>query len=186
MLAGAPEYRVTDRGGWAEPDCADFDGETGAGMTLVVLTVVIIGLLIAALAFYLFMIGGLLRSTAVGLGDCLGSVRTIAGQAQVIGPGVMRINKTGTDLIGAMPLLLEGADGVTAKLAPSAVTTAAPAAGTAASAAAPAASAAAPAALVGSAAADSHSGLTGAQTTRTGGGYMDDDVATGSVGYLDA
>jgi hypothetical protein len=138
-------------------------------MTLVVLTVVVIGLLIAVLAIYLFMIGGLLSRTAAGLGDCMRSVRAIAGQAQVIGPGVIRINKTGTDLLGAMPLLIEGADGVAAKLAPSTVTTAAPAA-------APAAPAAAPA--------DSRPGVAGAHAIRGGGGYMD-DVATSSVGYLD-
>lgn len=145
-------------------------------MTLVVATVVVIGLLIAALAIYLFMIGQLLRSTATGLGDCLRSVRTIAGQAQVIGPGINRINKTGTDLIGAMPLLIEGANGVTAKLAPSTVTT-------------PAAPAPAAAAAVGTAA-DSHSGVAGAHAMPTGRGYLDDmddthKVAAGSVGYLD-
>ena len=142
-------------------------------MTLVVLTVVIVGLLIAALAAYLFIIGQLLKTTAVGLGDCLGSVRTIAGQAQVIGPGVNRINKTGTDLIGAMPLLIDGANGVTAKLAPSAVTTAVPAAAAASAAVGPVV--------------DSHSGVAGAPAMPTGRGYQDDQdkVPTGSVGYLD-
>ena len=134
-----------------------------------VLTVVVIGLLIAALAVYLFMIGVLLKRTAAALGDCLQSVRTIAGQAQVIGPGVTRINTTGGQLLGAMPLLIEGADGVATKLAPSAATTPVPAA--------PAVPAA-----VGTPAA-SHSGASAPEAIRTGGGYL--DAATG-VGYLDA
>src|SRR5262249_4792635 len=59
-----------------------------------------------------------LNRTAAILRDCLQSVRTVAGQAQGIGPGIKRLNKSGTDLLGAMPLLLEDADAVTAKLAP--------------------------------------------------------------------
>jgi hypothetical protein len=95
-------------------------------MTLVILTVVVIGLLIAVLAIYLFAIGVQLSRTAENLGDCLQNVRTIAGQTQVIGPGVTRLNKVGTDLLGAMPLLIEGADAVTAKLIPSSATQTAP------------------------------------------------------------
>jgi hypothetical protein len=135
-------------------------------MTLVVLTVIIIGLLIAVLAIYLFVIGGLLKRTAENLGDCLQNVRMIAGQAQVIGPGVTRLNKIGGDLLGAMPLLIEGADGVTAKLAPSAATTNAPAK------AAPNAAKAAPAGSVAAA----------PEVVRVDGGYL--DSATG-VGYMD-
>ena len=128
-------------------------------MTLVVLTVVVVGLLIAVLAIYLFMIGVALNRTAGNLGDCLQNVRVIAGQAQVIGPGVTRLNKTGEDLLGAMPLLIEDADGIAATLAPSA-----------------AASDAAPAVPARSAAA-------GPEAVRVGGGYLD-SAATG-VGYLD-
>jgi hypothetical protein len=87
-------------------------------MTLVVLTIVVIACFITALALYLFMIGALLGRTADGLGDCLQNLQLIARQAQPIGPGVKRINKTGDDLAGAMPLLLEDAEGVAAKLAP--------------------------------------------------------------------
>ncbi len=87
-------------------------------MTLVVLTIVVIACFIAALAIYLFMIGALLGRTANGLGDCLQNLQIIVGQAQPIGPGIERINKTGDDLVGAMPLLLEDAEGVATKLVP--------------------------------------------------------------------
>lgn len=87
-------------------------------MTLVALTIVVIACLIAALAVYLFIIGAVLGRTADGLGDCLQNLQLITRQAQPIGPGVKRINKTGEDLVGAMPLLLEDAEGVATKLAP--------------------------------------------------------------------
>jgi hypothetical protein len=87
-------------------------------MTLVTLTIVVIACFIATLAVYLFIIGAVLGRTADGLGDCLQNLQLIARQAQPIGPGVRRINKTGEDLVGAMPLLLEDAEGVATKLAP--------------------------------------------------------------------
>jgi hypothetical protein len=93
-------------------------------MTLIVLTIVIVALVIAALAVYLFTIGTLLSRTAGNLSDCLQNVKSIAGHAYAIGPGVTRINQTGGELVGAMSLLLEDAEGVAA-LAASA--TAAPA-----------------------------------------------------------
>ncbi|HET9258370.1 MAG TPA: hypothetical protein VFO16_24675 [Pseudonocardiaceae bacterium] len=141
-------------------------------MTLIVMTVVVIACLIAGLAFYLFMIGTVLSRTAKILGDCLQSVRTVAGHAQGIGPGLKRLNKSGTDLLGAMPLLIEDADAVAAKVIPSA----APAAP---SAPAPAGR---PVAV----------GATAATPTQPGVGYMDlaPDPAPAShpttgVGYLD-
>lgn len=97
-------------------------------MTLIVLTVVVIACFIAVLALYLFRIGMVLNRTADNLGDCVQSVRTVAGQAQVVGPGMERLNKIGGDLLGAMPLLLDDAEGVAAKLAaPTSVHTEAPA-----------------------------------------------------------
>ena len=86
-------------------------------MTLIVLTVVVIVLLIAVLAIFLFTIGVLLNRIADNLDDCLQNVKTIAGQAEVILPGVGRINQTGGVVAGALPLLVEGAEGVAAKLA---------------------------------------------------------------------
>lgn len=93
-------------------------------MTLTVLTVAVIALFIGVLAIYLFMTGVLLNRIAGNLGDCLQNVRTIAGQASVIAPGITRINKSGGEIVGALPLLLDGAEGVAAKLAPSAAASA--------------------------------------------------------------
>lgn len=83
-------------------------------MTLVVLSVVVIGSLIAALAAYLLATGVLLNRVADNLDDCLQSVKTIGMQATPIGPGVVRLNKIGTDLANALPLLYEAAEGVLA------------------------------------------------------------------------
>lgn len=83
-------------------------------MTLISLTVVVIALFVAVLAIYLFMIGGLLNRTANNLGDCLQSVKNICYQAEVIGPGLERINETSGALVDALPLLCEGADSVAA------------------------------------------------------------------------
>jgi hypothetical protein len=87
-------------------------------MTLIILTVVVIASLIAVLAVFLFAIGVLLNRIADNLDDSLGSVKTITGQAEAIIPGVGRINQTGGVVAGALPLLIGGAEGVAAKLAP--------------------------------------------------------------------
>ncbi|MDQ3825012.1 MAG: hypothetical protein M3325_04425 [Actinomycetota bacterium] len=87
-------------------------------MTLIVVTIVAIASVIAALAIYLFMIGTVLGRTVGNLSDGVQSVRSIAGQAQAIGPGVTRINQAGGELVGAMPLLLEDAEAVAAKMTP--------------------------------------------------------------------
>lgn len=87
-------------------------------MTLVFLSVVVIALLIAVLAIYLFAIGVLLNRTANNLDDSLQNVKTIAEQAEVIGPAVERINGTGDVVVGALPLLCEGADRIAAKPTP--------------------------------------------------------------------
>jgi hypothetical protein len=88
-------------------------------MTLIILTIVVIALLIATLAAFLFAIGVLLNRIADNLDDCLQNVKKIAGQAEAILPGVGRINQTGGVVAGALPLLIEGAEGVIAKLASS-------------------------------------------------------------------
>jgi hypothetical protein len=84
-------------------------------MTLIVLTVVVIALLIAVLAIYLFVIGVLLNRIADNLDDCSQNVKTIAGQAEDILPGVERINQTGGVVVGALPLLVDGAERIAAK-----------------------------------------------------------------------
>jgi hypothetical protein len=83
-------------------------------MILIVLTVVVIALLIATLAIFLFRIGVLLSRTADDLDDCVQNVRKISHQADVIGPGVKRINETGTTVLGALPLLCDGVESVAA------------------------------------------------------------------------
>ena len=155
-------------------------------MTLIVLTVVVIALLIAVLAIFLFAIGVLLNRTADSLDDCAQNVKNISYHAEVIGPAIERINETGGTVVGALPLLCEAAEQIgIAKSAPyvdpseapppapysapypapSAVTHRAP---RVASHAAPAAPAAAPAAPA------------------RGVGYLDEDGGGGNLGYLDA
>ncbi|HEX6786426.1 MAG TPA: hypothetical protein VF076_04475, partial [Acidimicrobiales bacterium] len=73
--------------------------------TLIVLSVVDIVLLIAGLAFYLFVVGGQLSGIATNLEECSELVRTIDRNAEVIVPGVERINHTGGVIAGALPLL---------------------------------------------------------------------------------
>ncbi|MGH3670994.1 MAG: hypothetical protein ACRDSH_10210, partial [Pseudonocardiaceae bacterium] len=79
---------------------------------------VVIASLIAVLAVYLSVIGVLLNRIAENLDDCLGNVKIIMGQAEVIRPGVGRINQTGDVVAGALPLLVEAAEGATTKLVP--------------------------------------------------------------------
>jgi uncharacterized membrane protein len=86
---------------------------------LIVLTVVVIGLLIAVLAIFLFIIGVLLNRIADNLDDSLENVKTIAKHAEVIVPEVEHINRTGGVVAGALPLLYGGAERIAAKLAPS-------------------------------------------------------------------
>jgi hypothetical protein len=87
-------------------------------MTLIILTVVVIWLLVAVLAIFLFIIGVLLNRVADNLDDCLGNVKTIAKQAEVVIPGVEHINRTGGVVAGALPLLYGGAERIATKLAP--------------------------------------------------------------------
>ena len=85
---------------------------------LVVFTVLDIILLIAGLAFYLFWAGSLLTRIAGNLEECAGTVRTIAGHARLIGPGVEHINETGGVVAGALPLLYGMAEGIVAGVTP--------------------------------------------------------------------
>jgi hypothetical protein len=82
-------------------------------MTLfVVLTVVVIALLIAGLAIYLFIVGGQLGRVADTLEECADLVWTIHEHAEVIEPGVERINRTAGTVAGALPLLYSMAEGI--------------------------------------------------------------------------
>jgi hypothetical protein len=72
---------------------------------LVVLTVVVIALLIAGLAFFLYWTGSLLTRIAGNLEGAASIVHAIVGDAKLIGPGVEHINRTGGVVAGALPLL---------------------------------------------------------------------------------
>ena len=85
---------------------------------MVVLSVVVIALLIAGLAFYLFVVGSQLKTIATNLEECAELVRTIKGHAEVIEPGVEHINRTGGVIAGALPLLYGMAEGIVAGVAP--------------------------------------------------------------------
>jgi hypothetical protein len=87
-------------------------------MTLIILTVVVIALLIAVLAIFLFAIGVLLNRIADNLDNCLQNVKAISGQAEVVLPGVERINQTGGVVANALPLLVDGAERIAAKSTP--------------------------------------------------------------------
>ena len=94
--------------------------------TLVVLTVLEIGVLIAGLAFYLFWVGTLLTRIAGNLEESGDLVRTIVGHAKLIGPGVGHINQTGGVVAGALPLLYGMAEEIVADVTPRAAEPAEP------------------------------------------------------------
>ncbi len=80
--------------------------------TLVVLSVFLIALLIAGLALYLYIVGGQLTRIAGLLEDCAQIVWKVKADAEVIEPGVERINNTGGVIAGALPLLYGMAEGI--------------------------------------------------------------------------
>ena len=82
--------------------------------TLTVLSVVVIVLLIAGLAFYLYVVGSQLTRIATNLEECAALVRDIERNAEVIGPGVEHINRTGGVVAGALPLLYGMAEAIVA------------------------------------------------------------------------
>jgi hypothetical protein len=85
---------------------------------MVILSVVDIVLLIAGLAFYLFVVGGQLKRIASNLEECAALVRSIVGHAEVIEPGVEHINRTGGVIAGALPLLYGMAEGIVVGVTP--------------------------------------------------------------------
>jgi len=80
--------------------------------TLVVLSVVDIVLLIAGLAFYLFVVGGQLTRVATDLEECADLVWDIKKNAEPIVEGVSNINRVGGIVAGALPLLYGMAEGI--------------------------------------------------------------------------
>jgi hypothetical protein len=73
--------------------------------TLIVLSVVDIVLLIAGLAFYLYVVGGQLTRIAGNLEECSELVDGIVENAATIEADVESINHTGGVVAGALPLL---------------------------------------------------------------------------------
>jgi hypothetical protein len=82
--------------------------------TLIVLTVIVIVLLVAGLAVYLFWAGSLLNRIARNLEESFEAAATILSNARLIGPGVERINRTGGVVAGALPLLYGMAEEIVA------------------------------------------------------------------------
>ena len=80
--------------------------------TLVVLSVVDIVLLIAGLAFYLFVVGSQLTRVAGNLEECADLVWDIKKNAEPIVEGVSNINRVGGVVAGALPLLYGMAEGI--------------------------------------------------------------------------
>jgi hypothetical protein len=85
---------------------------------MTVLSVVEIALLIAGLAFFLFVLGTQLARIATNLEECSELVRTIVRNAEVIRPGVEHINQTGRVVAGALPLLYGMAEGIVTGVTP--------------------------------------------------------------------
>jgi hypothetical protein len=79
---------------------------------LVVLTVVVIVLLVAVLAGFLYVVGSQLGRVADGLAECADLVWQIKHNAEPIIPGVDHINSTGGAVAGALPLLYGMAEGI--------------------------------------------------------------------------
>jgi hypothetical protein len=85
---------------------------------LIILSVVDIALLIAGLAFYLFVVGGQLKRIATNLEECAEMVRTVRDNAAAIEPGLEHVNRTGGVVAGALPLLYGMAEGIVAGVSP--------------------------------------------------------------------
>jgi Na+(H+)/acetate symporter ActP len=79
---------------------------------LVLLTVIDIVLLIAGLAIYLFIVGRQLTKVANNLEEAADLVWKIKENAEIIEPGLKRINRTGGIVAGALPLLYTMAEGI--------------------------------------------------------------------------
>jgi hypothetical protein len=87
---------------------------------MITLSVVVIALLIAGLAVYLFIVGGQLTRIATNLEECRDLAGTVLANATLIDPGVDHINRTGGVVAGALPLLYGMAESIVAGVAPKA------------------------------------------------------------------
>jgi hypothetical protein len=89
---------------------------------MIALSVIDIVLLIAGLAFFLYVLGTQLARIATNLEECAELVQTIATNAEVIRPGVEHINRAGRVVAGALPLLYGMAEGIVKGVVPAAAT----------------------------------------------------------------
>jgi hypothetical protein len=79
---------------------------------LQIFSVIDIVALIAGLAIYLFIVGKQLAAVASKLEDAADIVWAIKKDADIIEPGLARINTTGGVVAGALPLLYTMAEGI--------------------------------------------------------------------------
>jgi hypothetical protein len=79
---------------------------------LVIFTVIDIVLLIAGLAFYLFIVGSQLKRIAANLEECNELVAKINANAASIEGNLEHVNRTGGVIAGALPLLYGMAEGI--------------------------------------------------------------------------
>ena len=85
---------------------------------LVVLTVIVIVLLIAGLAVYLYWAGTLLDRIGAKLEGAVGLVDGIVAVAGLIMPGVDHSHRPGGVVAGALPLLYNMAEGIVTGVTP--------------------------------------------------------------------
>jgi hypothetical protein len=102
------QRKMTLKGWWAKTTTTPKDGRFHSYMSKVADAHV--------KGIFLFAIGVLLHRIADNLDDCLHNVKTITEQATPVISGIERINQTGQVVAGALPLLIDAAEGVAAKL----------------------------------------------------------------------
>lgn len=88
---------------------------------MITLTVIVIALLIAGLALYLYRVGTILTTIATSLEAADEAVAQVNRDAALIGPGVEHINRSGATVAGALPLLYGFAEQIVRKASPNPV-----------------------------------------------------------------
>jgi hypothetical protein len=86
--------------------------------TMIVLSVVDVVLLIAGLAFYLYVVGGQLTRIATNLEECADLVAQICRNADSIRPDLEHVNRSANIVAGALPLLYGMAEGIVVGVTP--------------------------------------------------------------------
>lgn len=80
--------------------------------TLIVLSVIEIGLLVGVLAFYLLVVTKLLKRVAVTLNDLAGGVAAIEEHTSIIGPGAAAANGILTDGVTVFGSIVDNAQAI--------------------------------------------------------------------------